>query len=228
MNYRKKNWCQISVLVILIGLLFGCKNKVNNKRTNADSRVATLPFYNEATYTPHWFDLRNDSLKKFHKIPDFKFVNQDSVEVTQKTFDNKIYIADFFFTSCPGICPTMTKNMTVLQDAFKNDDDVLLISHSVTPTKDSVSVLKSYAEKNKVLSNKWHLVTGARKDIYDIGRFFYFAEEDLGEVKSKEDFLHTENFVLIDKNKHIRGIYNGLNKTDMQQIIIDIETLKTE
>ena len=121
----------------------------------------------------------------------------------------------------------MTKNMTLLQEEFKDDDDVLLLSHSVTPTIDSVAQLKKYALDKGVLNN-WHLVTGDKKEIYDLGRKFYFVEEDLGEPKGLDDFLHTENFVLIDKNKHIRGIYNGLNKNSVMQLIADIKTLKKE
>ncbi len=118
--------------------------------------------------------------------------------------------------------------MGVLQDAFKNDDEVLLLSHSVTPQKDTVVVLKKYAEAHNVQSVKWHLVTGNRNEIYDLGRKSYFVEEDLGLKKNAEEFLHTENFILVDKHKHIRGIYNGLNKTSIQQLIADIKTLKRE
>lgn len=118
--------------------------------------------------------------------------------------------------------------MNILQDEFLDDDDILLISHSVTPDRDSVSVLKKYATEKEVNSKKWHLLTGDRQQIYDLGRKSYFVEEDLGTTKTDEDFLHTENFVLIDKNKHIRGIYNGLNKASVRQLISDIKTLKNE
>ena len=118
--------------------------------------------------------------------------------------------------------------MAVLQDEFLQDDDVLLLSHSVTPERDSVPVLKEYAENKGVISHKWHLVTGTQQEIYRLGRQDYFVEEDLGLNKEENKFLHTENFVLIDKNRHIRGIYNGLNKTSINQLIADIKTLKKE
>ena len=118
--------------------------------------------------------------------------------------------------------------MKIVQEEFLKDDEVLLISHSVTPDKDSVSVLREYALNKGVVSNKWHLVTGLQNEIYKLGRKDYFVEEDLGTDKDENDFLHTENFVLIDKNRHIRGIYNGLNKTSVNQLIKDIHTLKTE
>ena len=145
-----------------------------------------------------------------------------------KTFENKIYVTDFFFTRCPGICPRMTKNLGILQDKFENDDEVLLLSHSITPTQDSVPILKQYAEDHDVISGKWHLVTGTQQEIYKLGRKDYFVEEDLGLKKEADEFLHTENFVLVDKNRHIRGIYNGLNKASIRQLKLDIETLKKE
>ncbi|WP_028281734.1 SCO family protein [Olleya marilimosa] len=211
-------------LLFLVVLLCNCKGKTEVK----SSRVNALPYYSDASFTPHWLEGKTTDLKSFHKIPEFTLTNQDGQQITQKTFENKIYVTDFFFTSCPGICPKMTENMSVLQDAFKDDDQVLLLSHSVTPVKDSVSILKHYAEGKGVITNKWHLVTGDRKQIYDLGRQAYFVEEDLGNKKTDDDFLHTENFVLIDKNKHIRGIYNGLNKTAVQQLIADIKTLEIE
>lgn len=122
----------------------------------------------------------------------------------------------------------MTSNMALVQEAFKEDDGVLLLSHSVTPEYDSVPILKTYADTKGVIPNKWHLVTGERKTIYDLGRYTYFVEEDLGVPKGEDDFLHTENFILIDGNGHIRGIYNGLNKTAIAQLIADIKTLKKE
>lgn len=215
---------KIKILAILLcSVVFSCKK--SNEKT---SRVATLPFYKEASFTPYWLTPNSKEERTFHKIPSFSMTNQNGENVTEKTFDNKIYVADFFFTTCPGICPKMTTNMAMLQEAFKTDDEVMLLSYSVTPEKDSVPVLKEYATNKGVDSKKWYLLTGNRKEIYDLGRKAYFVEEDLGEIKPEDDFLHTENFVLIDKNKHIRGIYNGLNKTSITQLITDIKTLKKE
>ncbi|RMD72506.1 MAG: SCO family protein [Bacteroidetes bacterium] len=194
----------------------------------ADSRVTTLPYFNDATFTPHWLTPDAPELDTFHRIPPFRLIDQDSQVVTEKTFRGKIYVADFFFTSCPGICPRMTDNMGILQAAFLDDDDVLLLSHSVTPTRDSVPVLKAYAESHDVVSGKWHLVTGERAQIYRLGRQAYFVEEDLGLEKDPDEFLHTENFVLVDRRGYIRGIYNGLNKTSIDQLVADIRTLEQE
>ena len=213
-----------SIVLLFLVLFLGCKKDIDRKE---DSRVDALPFFNEATFTPRWIKPESKKLNNFHKIPSFSLINQYGEKVTEKTFDDKIYVADFFFTTCPGICPMMTENMKKIQEEFKNNDNVLLLSHSVTPSKDSVPQLKKYALEHNI-GDKWHLVTGDKKEIYDLGRKFYFVEEDLGEPKGEDDFLHTENFVLIDKNKHIRGIYNGLNRASLNQLIIDVKTLLQE
>ena len=212
---------------LLLLFLWGCQGE----ETSSEEEVPVtqnLPFYNSADFTPHWITPKSDSLDDFHRIPPFSLTNQNGETITEKTFAGKIYVVDFFFTSCPGICPKMTKNMTLLQDAFRDDDEVLLMSHSVTPESDSVSILRGYADMNDVQDGKWHLVTGERSEIYDLGRNQYFVEENMGLEKSPSDFLHTENFVLIDQNRHIRGIFNGLDKADIQHLIEDIKTLKNE
>ncbi|MGB6151729.1 MAG: SCO family protein [Pricia sp.] len=192
------------------------------------SRVENLPYYDEESFTPHWLIPGSEKERDFHKIPDFQLVDQSGDTITQKTFEGKIYITDFFYTSCPGICLKMTGNMSKIQDEFKDDSEIALLSHSVTPSIDSVSVLKDYAGDHGVIDNKWHLVTGDKNEIYDLGRNQYFVENDLGIPKDINDFLHTENFLLIDKNKHIRGIYNGLNRASIAQLITDVKTLKSE
>lgn len=223
MKLRNLKGNRIAILACLLLGAIACKEPAKN-----DSRVVQLPYYDNPSFTPQWLADDAAALESFHAIPTFDLVNQEGQAITEGSFANKIYVADFFFTSCPGICPKMTDNMALLQEAFKDDDELLLISHSVTPNRDSVPELKKYAIAKGVSSDKWHLVTGDRAQIYDLGRNYYFVEEDLGIEKEAEDFLHTENFVLIDKNRHIRGIYNGLNKTAIQQLISDIHTLKQE
>ncbi|WP_055437616.1 SCO family protein [Lacinutrix algicola] len=218
------------VLLFLLVLTISCKEQIKkeNIKVVETSRVDYLPFYQDESFTPHWLTPGSKEEKSFHKIPDFKLLNQLGDTISQSTFENKIYITDFFFTTCPGICPQMTDNMAKIQEEFKEDDDILLLSHSVMPNTDTVSALKNYANNNNVIDNKWHLVTGDRNEIYALGRDHYFVESDLGEVKTIDDFLHTENFLLIDKNKHIRGIYNGLNRASIAQLITDIKALKNE
>lgn len=208
-------------LVLVFVLIMSCKNEKVNKET-------TLPYFNTALFTPEWIDKDSDKYAYIHKIPTFSFINQNGEEITNKTYEGKIYVADFFFTSCPGICPRLAKNMRTLQEAFKDDDDVLLLSHSVTPEKDSVPVLKEYAIENQVNSKKWNLVTGNKKEIYDIARKAYFADEDFVKTQDESAFIHTENFVLIDKKGRIRGVYNGTLAVETERILRHIKLLKRE
>ncbi len=212
------------LVITLFLITVGCST---NTRQRVSS-VEQLPYYSEATFTPEWFDTEDGVPDDYHQISSFSLVNQSGETLTEKDVEGKIYVSDFFFTSCPGICPKMTTNMQLVQEAFINDEDVLILSHSVTPEYDSVYVLKTYAELNGVVDEKWHLLTGDRNEIYDLGRNQYFVEEDLGLDKDPDDFIHTENFVLIDKERRIRGIYNGLNKAAVNQLIEDIKTLQNE
>ena len=214
------------VFFMFFMMLYSCKKETHKIETS--SRVEYLPYYKDETFTPYWLTPGSYEEQVFHKIPNFKLINQLGDTITQKTFENKIYITDFFFTTCPGICPKMTRNMIKVQEVFKTNDNVLLLSHSVMPTTDSVAALKGYANSYNIINNKWHLVTGNKKEIYDLGRNHYFVENDLGEEKSIDDFLHTENFLLIDKDKHIRGIYNGLNRASIAQLLIDVKALLIE
>ncbi|MBX2844145.1 MAG: SCO family protein [Flammeovirgaceae bacterium] len=207
--------------ILLFLFIIGC-----NSSEVRSSRVEQLPYYNEATFTPNWFESDDSLPEDFHRIGEFSLLNQEGENISASDLDAKVTVVDFFFSTCTGICPKLTSNMTLVQDAFLEDEEVLLLSHSVTPSYDSVDVLKTYAKKKGVKLGKWHLLTGEREEIYDLGRNQYFAEEDLGLEKNPKDFLHTENIILLDGNRHIRGIYNGLNKTAINQLITDIKTLK--
>ncbi len=206
-------------IALFIGSV-GCGSK--QERT---SSISQLPYYDEATFTPQWFDKEASLPNDFHQIPSFSLQNQLGDTITEATVEGKIFVVDFFFTSCPGICPKLTNNMAIVQEEFLRDDEVLLLSHSVTPEYDSVPVLQAYAQEKGVISGKWHLLTGDRKEIYALGRNHYFVEEDLGLEKGPDGFIHTENFVLVDQNQHIRGIYNGLDRAAVNQLIADIKTL---
>ena len=191
-----------------------CKNKLR-----------PLPYYDTADFTPKW-EMPNN--KTFHQIRSFALLNQENKLFTEKDIEGKICVADFFFTSCPGICPKMTKSMADIQKEFMNDDEIMLLSHSVNPEKDSVSILKKYAKEKNINFNRWKLLTGNKDEIYDLGRKYYFVEEDEGIKKGNDIFLHTENFILIDKQRHIRGIYNGLDPNSIDNLIKDIRVLKEE
>jgi protein SCO1/2 len=210
------------ISIAIAALIIGCSSPTEERFSQIDQ----LPYYKEATYLPVWFDSKNEVPDDFHQIPSFSLLNQSGDSITEKEVGGKIFVADFFFTSCPGICPKMTSNMLLVQEAFLDDENVLLLSHSVTPEYDSVEILRDYAEIKGVVDGKWHLLTGDRDEIYSLGRHHYFVEEDLGLEKDPDEFLHTENFILVDGSRHIRGIYNGLNKTSVNQLIADIKTLK--
>lgn len=195
-------------------LLISCKNK-----------SITLPYYDTPDFTPKW-EMPNN--KTFHQIRPFTLLNQENELFTERNIEDKICVADFFFTSCPGICPKMTKSMGDIQKEFMNDDEVMLLSHSVNPEKDSVPVLQIFARDVNVNYNRWKLLTGNKDEIYDLGRKYYFVEEDEGIRKGNDVFLHTENFILIDKQRHIRGIYNGLDPNSIENLIRDIRILKEE
>ncbi|WOJ98211.1 SCO family protein [Congregibacter brevis] len=191
----------------------------------ADSQ---LPYYNSAEFTPHWLDSKSEELKGFHRIPSFSFTDQEGRTVTERTLHNKIYVASFFFTTCPGICPTIRSKLSRVQNEFLGDNEVRILSHSIQPTTDTTEILKDYAERNDIRSDNWHLVTGDKSDIYSIAKNAYFASADLGVKEAENDFLHTENLLLIDHNRNIRGIYNGLNNTSVSHLIADIQILKDE
>lgn len=193
--------------------------------TSCRDKSRQLPYYNSSDFKPVW-EVTN--INNFHKIRPFKLTDQEGQIFTEQELNGKICVVDFFFTSCPGICPKMTANMSLIQQQLLKEKDILLISHSVMPAQDSVPVLAAYAKEHNVQYEKWKLLTGNKQEIYDLGRRFYFVEEDLGEQSDTSVFLHTENFVLIDKNRIIRGIYNGLEQSGIKALLADIKVLKEE
>jgi protein SCO1/2 len=216
----------VSWILVLITMQFA--SSCNQSVTKIDMGAGKLPFYNGPDFTPQWIEAADTAYSRIHTIPSFRFVNQEGNTITDKTVAGKIYVANFFFTACPGICKRLTTQMTTVQAAFLKDSNVIILSHSVTPENDSVSQLKQYAIDFGVISGKWHLLTGNRKDIYAIARHDYFADEDMGEQKSSNDFLHTENVLLIDRYRRIRGVYKGTSAKDIQDLIGDIKILETE
>ena len=186
-----------------------------------------LPIYQPNMVKFQLVDSTIQHVKRFHKIDNFSLINQNNEIITNENYDGKIYIADFFFTTCPGICPIMKENMIVLQDEFINDDDVLLLSHTVTPEIDSVHVLKKYSLDKGVIDSKWNMVTGDKKQIYNLARKSYLVAEDI-ESPTQYDMIHTENFVLVDSKRRIRGFYDGTDNDVMDNLISDIKILKKE
>ena len=186
--------------------------------------IEVLPIYQPSEVNEKLVDSSIIHVAKYHKISDFNLTNQNGKEITQANYKDKIYVADFFFTTCQDICPVMTKNMYQLQEELKNDNEVLLLSHTVIPEVDTVEQLKEYAIENNVDDSKWNLVTGDKKQIYELARKSYLAVEDSN--FNEFDMIHTENFMLIDKEKQIRGFYDGTNSEEINRLLKDIEILK--
>ncbi|WP_179334104.1 SCO family protein [Winogradskyella costae] len=184
-----------------------------------------LPIYQPGMVSEELVDSTIQHQLKYHKIADFSLTNQNGETITQEAYKDKIYIADFFFTTCQTICPIMTKNMERVQQEIINNDNIMLLSHSVTPKIDSVAQLKRYAIEKGVIDRKWNLVTGDKKQIYELARKSYLAVKTDGNG-DQFDMIHTENFMLIDKKRQIRGFYDGTNPEDIDQLLQDIETLK--
>ena len=186
-----------------------------------------LPVYNPVDVNPRLVDDSVKHISRNHRISDFDLINQNGRAVTKEDFEGKIYVADFFFTRCQTICPIMAVNMRDLQEEFRNDPDLKFLSHSVTPVMDSVPVLRAYADKNEAIDGKWEITTGDKKHIYELARKSYFAVLDEGDG-GDQDFIHTEQFILVDQKGQIRGFYDGTEKEEMQRIIDDISILKKE
>lgn len=187
--------------------------------------IETLPIYSPSMVSKELVEKNIQFIKKYHKIKNFSMKNQNGETITQEFYNDKIYVADFFFTTCPTICPIMTENMGYIQEKIKNDSDVLLLSFSVTPEIDSVEQLKKYALEKNVIDSKWNLVTGNKKDIYNLARTSYLVAKTNGDG-GKYDMIHTENFVLVDKEKRIRGYYDGTNSEEIDKLLNDIKILE--
>lgn len=186
-----------------------------------------LPVFNPADVNPKLVDKSVINITRNHKVADFKLINQNGEIVTQNDYKDKIYVTDFFFTRCMTICPVMTNNMGKLQEVFKNDEEIKFLSLSVTPEMDSIPILKEYAVKKGVIDAKWNITTGDKKHIYELARKSYFAVLDEGDG-GLQDFIHTENFILVDKKRQIRGFYDGTDSKDIERLILDIKILQNE
>ena len=163
----------------------------------------------------------------YHTVPDFSFVNQEGTTITQEDFKGKIRVVDFFFTTCQSICPKMSSQFGRVQIKFEEDDEVILLSHTVDPEQDDVARLKVYADEYRAIPGKWHLVTGSKKELYDIARYGYFVTAEEGDG-GEEDFIHSEQVVLVDWDGVIRGYFDGTSYADMNDLMNAINVLKSE
>lgn len=203
---------------ILIAFIFCCFSSCNQTAKNE------LPVYNPSDLNPELVDINLQNTSENHTVADFKLINQNGKTITQEDYKDKIYVVDFFFTRCLGICPIMTNNMVELQNKFLKNDEVMLLSLSVTPDIDSIPVLRKYATDKGVNDLKWNVTTGNKKHIYELARKSYFAVVEQGDG-GLQDFIHTPNFILVDKKKQIRGIYDGTDDEEIIRLVDDIRTL---
>ena len=217
--FKKYKWFLVIVTVLSSIILTLFYSALKPKKT--------LPIYNPSMVNPELVDSTIQYISKYHTIADFSFTNQNGETITQKEYEGKIYVVDFFFTTCGSICPKMTTNLVEVQKTFVNNPKVMLLSHTVFPETDSVSVLKEYALKNGVIDSKWNLVTGDKKQIYTMARKSYLAVK-LGKPEELYDMVHTENFVLVDSKRRVRGFYDGTKKEDVERLIEDINFLCTQ
>ena len=194
---------------------------------NALKPQEKLPIYQPAMVNYELVDSSLQHIKKYHKIAPFSMINQNGLNITDNDYSNKIYVADFFFTTCPSICPKMTANMGLIQEDIRTDNQVLLLSFSVTPEIDSVAQLKRYAIEKGVIDSKWNLLTGDKKEIYELARKSYLVVKTSGDG-GEHDMIHTENFILVDPEQRIRGFYDGTDTTAMDELLSDIRVLQEE
>ncbi|WP_245574752.1 SCO family protein [Gaetbulibacter saemankumensis] len=187
-------------------------------------KTRQLPIYNPSDFNPKLVDISLHEKNTNHTVADFELINQNGITITQDDYKDKIYVVDFFFTRCPTICPIMTSNMVKLQNLLFEYDDIMFLSLSVTPEIDSIAVLKKYAIEKGVIDSKWNITTGDKKHIYELARKSFFAVVEQGDG-GLQDFIHTPNFILIDKKRQIRGIYDGTNDKDMIRLEKDIDIL---
>ena len=215
-KYRKFLWVFAALSFIILMLFY-----------NALLPIKKLPVYQPAMVNFELVDSTIQHHKKFHRIADFSLTNQNGKTITQKDFKGKIYVADFFFTTCPNICIAMTDNLLKVQEKIKNNPNVMLLSHSVTPKIDSVPQLKKYAIEKGVIDKKWNLVTGDKKEIYELARKSYLAVKEDGDG-GPFDMIHTENFILVDPDRRIRGFYDGTDLEEIQRLLEELEILIQE
>lgn len=172
-------------------------------------------------------DGKHYTVKRPHTIPPFSFINQYGQTISQNDLKDKIYVTDFFFTTCQTICPMMSKSMQRMQEVFMNEPDVLFLSHTVDPEIDTVAKMQDYAKRHEAIEGKWHFLTGNKKDLYHVARNGYLVTATEGDG-GEEDFIHTQNFVLVDKFKRIRGYYDGTDSLEVNKMINDVNLLLAE
>ena len=214
MNKLKNS--NIAIVLLVLGFVAAYFLVFNSK--------SELPIYNPSDFNPELVDISLQNKVENHSVVDFELLNQNGETITQKAYDGKIYVADFFFTRCPSICPIMSNNMEKLQNTFLKEAEIMFLSLSVTPELDSIPILRAYAKEHGAIDGKWNITTGDKKHIYNLARKSFFAVVNEGDG-GLQDFIHTPNFILVDKQKQIRGVYDGTKNEEIERLKSDIKVL---
>lgn len=221
-----KQWLTSMLLIVMVAGCTGSSGSEADLAVHTPGKATPMPYYNQADFTPEWIGAEAQAYDSIHTIKKFSFTDQNGETVTNRSLQGRIYVANFFFTICPSICTKMTSNLEMVYNEYKGDPEVKFLSHSVMPWVDSVHVLRRYADLRGLNSGQWHFVTGDKDQIYTLARQSYFAEKEIGLDKETDEFLHTENFILVDGKGRIRGVYNGTIPLEMKRLSQDIATLK--
>lgn len=226
-NPRERNeWWP---LIIVLSFFLSACGTVPSKAPTQETSPSELPFYNTSDLGPEWIAFDAPAYDSIHTIDTFSFIDQRGEHVTHETTAGKVYVANFFFTTCPGVCRIMTNELRAVQETYTGSGEVMILSHSVMPWVDTVAQLQRFEALYEIDGEMWKLLTGSKDRIYHMARTSYFADEGFGKsVTDSSDFLHTENVMLIDRKKRIRGVYNGTLELDVKRLIEDIEVLRAE
>lgn len=217
-NLKPSEWLKIGVLILVFVVGSTAAYQILQPKPR-------LPIYNPSDLNPAVVDDDLERVGRGHRIGDFDLIDQWGNKADSSLLQGKIYVADFFFTTCPTICIDMGANFQRIQETYKDEDRFHLVSHTVMPEIDTVEVMHAYGERMGVIKGKWHLLTGEKRELYRMARREYFAVMEQGTSFDEHDFIHTENVILVDEKKRIRGFYDGTSDLDIDRLIGDIQIL---
>jgi protein SCO1/2 len=217
-NLKPSEWLKIGVLILVFVVGSTAAYQILQPKPR-------LPIYNPSDLNPAVVDDDLERVGRGHRIGDFDLIDQWGNKADSSLLQGKIYVADFFFTTCPTICIDMGANFQRIQETYKDEDGFHLVSHTVMPEIDTVEVMHAYGERMGAIKGKWHLLTGEKRELYRMARREYFAVMEQGTSFDEHDFIHTENVILVDEKKRIRGFYDGTSDLDIDRLIGDIQIL---
>lgn len=217
-NLKPSEWLKIGVLILVFVVGSTAAYQILQPKPR-------LPIYNPSDLNPAVVDDDLERVGRGHRIGDFDLVDQWGNKADSSLLQGKIYVADFFFTTCPTICIDMGANFQRIQETYKDEERFHLVSHTVMPEIDTVEVMHAYGECMGAIKGKWHLLTGEKRELYRMARREYFAVMEQGTSFDEHDFIHTENVILVDEKKRIRGFYDGTSDLDIDRLIGDIQIL---